>query len=84
MKKKEIKIEPEWKDYKLTQTVKTPLGEFPVTISFYAKLPDNVYIDSAQHQINFNSYSKKYGMNLLYPSRWEVLKEACRYIFSKH
>jgi len=84
MKKKTIKKEPEWKDYSLTQTVKTPLGQFPVTIGFYAKLPDNVYIDVSPMTVSFNSYSKKYGMNLLFPSRVEVFKEALRYIFSSH
>lgn len=84
MKKKTIKKEPEWKDYSLTQTVKTPLGQFPVTIGFYAKLPDNVYIDVNPKVVSFNSYSKKYGMNLLFPSRLEVFKEAFRYIFSSH
>lgn len=84
MKKKEVKKEPEWKDYSIVQTVKTPLGQFPVTISFYAKLPDNAYIDVAKEQVHFESFSKRFGVNLLYPSRWVVFQEAFKYIFSRH
>jgi len=82
--KKAIKKEPEWKSYSITQIVKTAFGQFPVTIGFYAKLPDNIYTDVKPNTVSFSSYSKKYGMNLLFPSRLEVFKEALKYIFRKH
>ena len=49
-----------------------------------SKKIDNAYIDVKAKTASFNSYSKKYGMNLLFPSRWVVFQEAFKYIFGRH